>query len=252
MSLAQKFTASINEGYFSNNAQIVLGCGIFENQCIAEVKVSIPLKTMNRHGLIAGATGTGKTKTIQVLSEQLAQKGIPVLMMDIKGDFSGIAKPGEEKPFISERHSKIGLPFAPRGFSTELLTLSEQNGVRLRATISEFGPVLFSRILELNDTQAGVVSVIFKYCDDNKMSLLDLKDIKKVLNYITEEGKADISENYGKVSTATTGTILRKIIELEQQGADIFFGEKSFEIDDLLRIDENGFGYINIVRLTDI
>jgi DNA helicase HerA-like ATPase len=252
MSLAQKFTASINEGYFSNNAQIVLGCGIFENQCIAEAKVSIPLKTMNRHGLIAGATGTGKTKTIQVLSEQLAQKGIPVLMMDIKGDFSGIAKPGEEKPFISERHSKIGLPFAPRGFSTELLTLSEQNGVRLRATISEFGPVLFSRILDLNDTQAGVVSVIFKYCDDNKMPLLDLKDIKKILNYITEEGKADISENYGKISTATTGTILRKIIELEQQGADIFFGEKSFEIDDLLRIDENGFGYINIVRLTDI
>ncbi|MEO0059462.1 MAG: hypothetical protein RLZZ312_1109 [Bacteroidota bacterium] len=252
MSLAQKFTASINEGYFSNNAQIVLGCGIFENQCIAEAKVSIPLKTMNRHGLIAGATGTGKTKTIQVLSEQLAQKGIPVLMMDIKGDFSGIAKPGEEKPFISERHSKIGLPFAPRGFSTELLTLSEQNGVRLRATISEFGPVLFSRILDLNDTRAGVVSVIFKYCDDNKMPLLDLKDIKKILNYITEEGKADISENYGKISTATTGTILRKIIELEQQGADIFFGEKSFEIDDLLRIDENGFGYINIVRLTDI
>ncbi len=127
-----------------------------------------------------------------------------------------------------------------KDFPTELLTLSEQNGVRLRATVSEFGPVLFSRILDLNDTQAGVISVIFKYCDDNKMPLLDLKDIKKVMNYITEEGKDEIEESYGKISTSTTGTILRKIIELEQQGADIFFGEKSFEIDDLMRIDENG------------
>jgi DNA helicase HerA-like ATPase len=132
------------------------------------------------------------------------------------------------------------------------MSLSKQNGVRLRATVSEFGPVLFSRILDLNDTQAGVVAVIFKYCDDNKMPLLDLKDIKKVLNYITEEGKDEITSNYGKISTATTGTILRKIIELEQQGGDLFFGELSFEIDDLMRIDENGKGYVNIIRLTDI
>ena len=132
------------------------------------------------------------------------------------------------------------------------MTLSSQDGVRLRATVSEFGPVLFSRILDLNETQAGVIAVIFKYCDDKKMPLLDLKDIKKVMNYITEEGKEEISEEYGKISTATTGTILRKIIELEQQGGDIFFGEKSFEIDDLMRIDENGYGYINIVRLNDI
>lgn len=250
--LHEKFLATINEGYKTADNSIVIGCGILDNNCIAEATVSIPLKTMNRHGLIAGATGTGKTKTIQVLSEQLAQKGIPVLMMDIKGDFSGISKAGEAKSFITERHSKIGLPFNPKGFATELLTISEQDGVRLRATVSEFGPVLFSRILDLNDTQAGVVAVIFKYCDDNKMPLLDLKDIKKVLNYITEEGKDEISADYGKISTATTGTILRKIIELEQQAADIFFGEKSFEIDDLLRIDENGFGYINIVRLTDI
>ncbi|HAH54788.1 MAG TPA: ATPase, partial [Flavobacterium sp.] len=115
-----------------------------------------------------------------------------------------------------------------------------------------FGPVLFSRILDLNDTQAGVISVIFKYCDDNKMPLLDLKDIKKVINYITEEGKAEIEESYGKISTSTTGTILRKIIELEQQGADLFFGEMSFDIDDLMRFDENGKGYVNIIRLTDI
>lgn len=173
-------------------------------------------------------------------------------MMDIKGDFSGVAKAGEEKPFITERHTKINIPFSPKAFSVELLSLSAQEGVRLRATVSEFGPVLFSRILDLNDTQAGVISVIFKYCDDKKMPLLDLKDIKKVMNYITEEGKDEISEEYGKISTSTTGTILRKIIELEQQGATTFFGEKSFEIDDLMRIDQNGHGYINIVRLTDI
>ena len=156
------------------------------------------------------------------------------------------------KAFITERHAKINIPYQIASFPVELLSLSEQNGVRLRATVSEFGPVLFSRILNLNDTQAGVISVIFKYCDDNKMPLLDLKDIKKVINFITEEGKDEIEKNYGKISTSTTGNILRKIIELEQQGAELFFGEKSFEINDLMRIDENGKGYINILRLTDI
>jgi uncharacterized protein len=252
MSKKDNFISQLQEGYVSKGATIVLGAAMLDGESLPEVPISIPLKTMNRHGLIAGATGTGKTKTIQVLSEQLAQNGVPVLMMDIKGDFSGIAKSGEEKSFITERHKKIKIPFSPKGYSTELMTLSEQNGVRLRATVSEFGPVLFSRILDLNDTQSGVISVIFKYCDDNKMPILDLKDIKKVMNYITEEGKDEISEQYGKISTSTTGTILRKIIELEQQGADIFFGEKSFEIDDLMRYDDNGFAYINIVRLTDI
>lgn len=252
MSAKEKFIQHINEGYTSKGESLLLGSAILEGEAVGEAHVKIPLKTLNRHGLIAGATGTGKTKTIQVLSEQLSSFGIPVLMMDIKGDFSGIAKPGEEKPFITERHAKINIPYATASFPVELMTLSAQDGVRLRATISEFGPVLFSRILDLNDTQAGVVSVIFKYCDDHKMPLLDLKDIKKVLNYITEEGKAEISEEYGKISTSTTGTILRKIIELEQQGGDFFFGEKSFEIDDLLRIDENGKGYVSIIRLTDI
>ena len=252
MSKKEEFIQKINEGYLSKGESITLGGALFEGEAIADAHVKIPLKTLNRHGLIAGATGTGKTKTIQVLSEQLSAFGIPVLMMDIKGDFSGIAKEGEEKPFITERHSKINIPYKTASFPVELMTLSEQNGVRLRSTVSEFGPVLFSRILDLNDTQAGVVSVIFKYCDDNKMPLLDLKDIKKIINYITEEGKAEIEENYGKISTSTTGTILRKIIELEQQGADLFFGEMSFEIDDLMRIDENGKGYVNVIRLTDI
>jgi DNA helicase HerA-like ATPase len=252
MSKKEDFIQHIIDGYSCKGESLVLGGAILDGEALADAFVKIPLKTLNRHGLIAGATGTGKTKTIQVLSEQLSSFGIPVLMMDIKGDFSGVAKEGEEKSFITERHAKINIPYKIASFPVELMTLSEQSGVRLRATISEFGPVLFSRILDLNDTQAGVVAVIFKYCDDTKIPLLDIKDIKKVINYITEEGKDEITENYGKISTATTGTILRKIIELEQQGADLFFGEMSFEIDDLMRIDENGKGYVNILRLTDI
>ena len=252
MNKKDNFIQDINNGYSSKGDSIVLGSAILDGEPLGEAHVKIPLKTLNRHGLIAGATGTGKTKTIQVFSEQLSNMGVPVLMMDIKGDFSGIAEEGKEEGFITERHAKINIPYNTASFPVELMSLSKQNGVRLRATVSEFGPVLFSRILDLNDTQAGVVAVIFKYCDDNKMPLLDLKDIKKVLNYITEEGKDEISANYGKISTATTGTILRKIIELEQQGGDLFFGELSFEIDDLMRIDENGKGYVNIIRLTDI
>ncbi|NMH27262.1 helicase HerA-like domain-containing protein [Flavobacterium silvaticum] len=252
MSRTEDFSQQITNGYNSKGESILLGAAMLDGQAIPDAHVSIPLKTINRHGLIAGATGTGKTKTIQVFSEQLSAAGIPVLMMDIKGDFSGIAEPGTEQPFITERQAKINIPFLPKSFPVELLTLSSQGGVRLRATVSEFGPVLFSRILDLNDVQSGVMSIIFKYCDDQKLPLLDLKDIKKVLNYITDEGKDEIEENYGKISTATTGTILRNIIALEQQGGDLFFGELSFEIDDLMRIDENGRGYVNILRLNDI
>ena len=246
------FVATINKGYETKGSSILLGSALVDGVVFADANVKIPLKTLNRHGLIAGATGTGKTKTIQVLSEQLSSFGIPVLMMDVKGDFSGIAQKGSINEFITERHQKINIPYNPEFYPVELLTLSEQNGVRLRATVSEFGPVLFSRILNLNDTQAGVVAIIFKYADDNKMPLVDLKDIKKFLNYITNEGKESLEADYGKISTATTGIILRKIVELEQQGANLFFGETSFNVNDLLRIDENGKGYINIVRLTDI
>src|SRR5690606_37799153 len=132
---------------------LILGSALLDGVVIGEAHVKVPLKTLNRHGLIAGATGTGKTKTIQVLSEQLSSLGIPVLMMDIKGDFSGIAKEGEEKSFISERHAKINIPYKTASFPVELMTLSEHNGVRLRSTVSEFGPILFSRILDLNATQ---------------------------------------------------------------------------------------------------
>ncbi len=243
------FTAYINDGYACQGDSIILGGAMLDGQPVSGTKVQVALKTMNRHGLIAGATGTGKTKTLQVISEQLSERGIPVLLMDVKGDLSGIAMPGEEKPFITERHAKIGLPYSPKAFPIELLTLSQQDGVRMRATVSEFGPVLLSRILDLNDIQEGVLAVIFKFCDDRQMALLDLKDLKKVIQYVTEEGKEEMENEYGKISTSSTGIILRKVMELEQQGADLFFGELSFDIRDLLRRDNNGNGYISILRL---
>ncbi len=252
MDKKETFLAHINDGYACKGDAIVLGGAMLDGQPVTGTKVQVPLKTMNRHGLIAGATGTGKTKTLQVISEQLSERGVPVLLMDVKGDLSGVAMPGEEKPFITERHAKIGIPYSVKGFPVELLTLSQQDGVRLRATVSEFGPVLLSRILDLNDTQGGVLAVIFKFCDDRQMALLDLKDLKKVIQFVTEEGKEELEKEYGKISTSSTGIILRKIMELEQQGADLFFGELSFDIRDLLRRDSKGNGYINIMRLTDI
>ena len=147
---------------------------------------------------------------------------------------------------------KIGKTWQARNYPVELMSISQEKGVKLRATVSEFGPVLFSKILELNDIQEGVVSLVFKYCDDNGLPLLDLKDFRKTLNFLTNEGKAEIESNYGKISTSSAGTILRKIIEIEEQGADVFFGEKSFEVEDLCRINDKGQAYINILRLTDI
>ena len=252
MNRTDSFVKSITDGNTFKGDFITLGSAILDGQTITNTFVKIPLKTMNRHGLIAGATGTGKTKTLQVLAENLSGKGIPVLLMDIKGDLSGLAQPSPGHPKIDERHAKIGLPFDPKAFPVEIMSLSEQNGIRLRATVSEFGPVLLSRILDLSDAQSGVVAVIFKYCDDNKLPLLDLKDFKKVLQYATDEGKKEFQDEYGRISTASTGAILRKVVELEQQGAELFFGEKSFEVEDLTRIDTNGRGYINIIRLTDI
>jgi DNA helicase HerA-like ATPase len=252
MTRKDEFFKSIEEGNTFKGDFITLGSAMLDGETITDAFVKVPLKTLNRHGLIAGATGTGKTKTLQVLAENLSEKGIPVLLMDIKGDLSGIAQPSPGHEKIDERHEKIGLPFVSKAFPVELMTLSEQNGVRLRATISEFGPVLISRILDVTETQAGIISVIFKYCDDNKMPLLDLKDFKKMLHYATNEGKDEFSEDYGRISSASTSAILRKLIEIEEQSGDLFFGEKSFEVDDLTRRDKNGNGYINIIRLTDI
>lgn len=252
MSRLSTFTDSESPKYKHTGPAISLGCAKLEGEVIPEFKVDIPLSTFNRHGLIAGATGTGKTKTIQVIAEQLSQNGVPCLLMDVKGDMSGLAAEGTPNPKIEERMKMMNLEWKPSAFPVELLTISNEKGVRLRSTVLEFGPVLFSKILELNDTQAGVVSLVFKYCDDHQIPLLDLKDFKKTLQYLTNEGKEEIEKEYGRISTASTSTIIRKVIEIEQQGAELFFGEPSFDPDDLMRIDENGRGYLNIIRLVDI
>lgn len=252
MATAEQFLDKIKEGYTFKGESATLGIGVFDGQPIAGAIVKLPLKTMNRHGLIAGATGTGKTKTLQVISEALSDASVPVLLMDIKGDLSGIAAAGTTNDKITDRCQKAGIEYKPAAFPVELMSLSNEKGVRLRATVSEFGPILLSKILGLNDTQEGVVSMIFKYCDDHKMPLLDLKDFTKTLQYISNEGKADIEKEYGKISTSSTGTILRKVIELQQQGADLFFGEPSFEVDDLMRIADDGRGVISVLRVTDM
>ncbi|MDZ4148843.1 MAG: helicase HerA-like domain-containing protein [Flavobacteriaceae bacterium] len=252
MNRQEQFIETIQSGYLFKGDYIELGKAMLDGVPNPEATVSVPLKTLNRHGLIAGATGTGKTKTLQILSEQLSEKGIPVLMMDIKGDLSGIAQAATSNPKIDERHKTLNIPYQVSSYPVELLSLSKESGARLRATVSEFGPVLFSKILGLSDAQSGIISIVFKYCDDNKLPLLDLKDLRKVLQYATEEGKAELEREYGRISTASTGAILREIVALEQQGANLFFGERSFEVNDLLRIDDQGRGFINIIRLTDI
>lgn len=252
MGVKDQFLKTVNEGYQFKGDSFKIGCAMLDGEVVPGADVRIPLKTLNRHGLVAGATGTGKTKTLQVLSEGLSNASIPVLMMDIKGDLSGIAAEGTGNDKITERCQKLNVEFKPAAYPVELLTLSNQKGARLRATVSEFGPVLLSKILGLNDTQGGFVAMMFKYCDDNKLPLLDLKDFIKVLQYVSDEGKAELEKTYGKISTTSTGTILRKVIELQQQGADLFFGEISFDIDDLLRIGDDGRGMISIVRVTDI
>ncbi|PKD16570.1 ATPase [Salegentibacter salinarum] len=252
MDKTQEFVDHIRNAYQPKGDYIHLGAAMLNGETFADAAVKIPLKTMNRHGLIAGATGTGKSKTLQILAENLSQKGVPVLLMDVKGDLSGIAKPSAGEEFLHERHQKIGFPFEASKSPVEFLTISEQDGVRLRATLSEFGPILLSRILDVTPTQEGILAIIFKYCDDHQLPLLDLKDLKKMLQYVTNEGRETIENEYGRISSASTGAILRKIVALEQQGAERFFGERSFDVTDLTRKDENGQGYVNIMRLTDI
>ncbi len=252
MSKIADFSAEITAGYTFSGPSIVLGAAMLDATAVSGLQVKAPLRTMNRHGLIAGATGTGKTKSLQALSEQLASNGVPCLLMDIKGDLSGIAMPGTNNPKITERAGHIGISWRPTGNTVEFLSLSGEKGVRLRSTVVEFGPVLFSRILGLNDTQGGVVAVVFKYCEDRSLPLLDLRDFKKVLQFLGNEGKEEMEAEYGQFSAATAATILRKVVELEQQGAEQFFGELSFDVQDLCRMDENGRGVISVVRLTDI
>lgn len=254
MSRIDSFKESIQNGYQFKGESIVVGAAKLDGKVVPGTQVRIPLKTMNRHGLITGATGTGKTKSMQGIAEGLSKAGVPALLMDMKGDLSGIARPGEALPHILERAEAAGVNYTPQGFPVEFLTLSGEKGARMRATTTEFGPLLFSKILGLNETQEGIVSVIFKFCDDRGLALLDLKDLVSVVKHLGSDKQAryDFESEYGKISTVSLGTILRKLIELEHQGADLFFGERSFEMDDLMRVDKQGRGMLSILRVTDL
>ena len=249
---SSKFTEKIKASYTPSGSYIYLGAGILDGQVIAEAEVNLSLKMMNRHGLVAGATGTGKTRTLQLLSEQLSDAGVPVFMLDVKGDLSGLNQPGPINPKIEERAGQLGKPFNPSGFPVEIFSLSGKLGAQMRATVLEFGPTLLSKILDLNDTQAGVLAVIFKYADDSKLPIIDLNDLKKLVSYLAEgQGAEEIKSSYGKISTATSGTILRKIVTIEQQGLSAMFGERSFDIEDLFT-KTDGKGVISLLNISDV
>ncbi|RYD58999.1 MAG: DUF853 family protein [Sphingobacteriales bacterium] len=251
MDKMQQLADTVNKAYTFKGATLPLGKAMLDGQLV-DATVSAPLKTMNRHGLISGATGTGKTKTLQVLAEKLSDASVPVLLLDIKGDLSGIAAPGALNDKLRDRCTLLGIDYQPQGYPVELLSLSDGPGVKLKATVTEFGPVLLSKILELNSTQESILSMLFKYSDDHDMPLLDLQDLQKMLQWAANEGKKELGAEYGNISAASVGTIMRKVIALQQQGADTFFGEKSFEVDDLMRISDDGRGMISIVRVADI
>jgi len=237
--------------FASQGPGVTLGAVVREGRCDPEPLVTIPLRMMNRHGLVAGATGTGKTKTLQLMAEQLSAAGVPVFVADMKGDVSGIAVAGETNAKIAQRVTDTGYPWTPNGYPVEFLSLTGRRGAQLRATVSSFGPLLLAKILDLNDTQASVLSLVFKYCDDKGLLLLDFSDLRAVLQYLTGDGAGELKD-YGAMSQATVGVLLREMVELEQQGAEAFFGEPEFDLDDLLQIDRDGRGVVSVLELTDV
>lgn len=248
----QKFMQQMCTGYGAKGPTLYFGAPLLDDECYAEQPVQLPLSTLNRHGLISGATGSGKTKTLQLFAEGLSNHGVPVLLMDLKGDLSGLGAMGEPNQKIIERHELLDTPFKPQAFPLEFLTLSKGKGVPLRATVSEFGPLLLSQILGLNDTQGGILALLFQYCDDEQLPLVDLKDLKKTINYLKKQKDSHFDDTYGKFSAQSASAILRKITELEQQGANTFFGEPSFDVQDLCRRNQGGKGVISCLSLQDI
>src|SRR5690606_20927667 len=202
--ITQPFIDKITASYSPKGPFIQLGSGILNGDVVTDAKVNLALKMMNRHGLIAGATGTGKTRTLQLMAEQVSDAGVPVLMLDVKGDLSGLAEPGKTNDALIERGNAEGIPFEPSSFPIELFSLSGKLGAPMRVTVEDFGPVLLSRILDLNDTQSGVLSAIFKYADDNQLPIVDFQDLKKLLSYLSEgPGAEEIKADYGKISSAS-------------------------------------------------
>jgi uncharacterized protein len=249
--LDEKILTAAQTAFPATAPGIVLGAIVHEGACNPQPTARIPLAMLNRHGLVAGATGTGKTKSLQLMAEQLSAQGVPVFVADIKGDVSGIAAVGESSPRVTQRATETGYTWAPTAFPVELLSLSGTLGAQLRATVSSFGPLLLSKVLGLNETQTSVLAMVFKYADDRGLLLLDFSDLRAVLQHLSGDGAAELKE-YGGMSKQTVGVLLREMVELEQQGAGAFFGEPEFDLNDLMRTTSDGRGIVSILELKDV
>ena len=244
---------AIKDGYTFEEPAIELGVLMEADQPVTEARVQIPLSMLNRHGLVAGATGTGKTKTLQLMAEQISAAGVPVFAADIKGDLSGIASPGAASEKLLARTTKIGQDWQPQACPVEFFALGGQGlGIPLRATMSAFGPVLLSKVLGLNAVQESSLGLVFHYADAAGLPLLDLADLRAVLQHLTsDEGKAEL-KNIGGLSGQTVGVILRSLITLSDQGAEAFFGEPEFDTIDLLRVTTDGRGVVSLLELPNL
>ena len=244
---------AVRTGYAFDEPSLELGALVLDDVTHADVPVRIPLSMVNRHGLVAGATGTGKTKTLQLMAEQLSAQGVPVFAADIKGDLSGIASPGQPGDRISKRALEVGQDWQPAGCPVEYYALGGRGtGIPLRATITSFGPTLLSKVLGLNAVQESSLGLVFHYADSRGLTLLDLKDLRAVVQHLTsEEGKDDLKE-LGGLSASTAGVILRQLITFSDQGADAFFGEPEFDTTDLMRLSPDGRGVVSLAELPEL
>ncbi|MDQ1665772.1 MAG: double-strand break repair helicase HerA and related ATPase [Actinomycetota bacterium] len=242
--------AEVTSGYAFSGAALELGALVVDGTARPEAAVRIPLSMVNRHGLVAGATGTGKTKTLQLMAEQLSAAGVPVLAADIKGDLSGIAQPGEPAEKTLSRAAEVGQQWTAAGVPVELLALGgEGEGIPLRATMTSFGPTLLAKVLDLSEVQESSLGLVFHFADKAGLPMLDLKDLRAVIQYLTsDEGKAEL-EGLGALSKATAGVILRELIAFDDQGAGKFFGEPEFDTADLLRVAPDGRGIVSLLEL---
>ncbi|WP_048714245.1 helicase HerA-like domain-containing protein [Trueperella pyogenes] len=250
----QGYAEQVRAGYSFTSPSMRLGAFLDGDTPVPGAPVGIPLGLMNRHCLVAGATGTGKTRTLQLMAERLSEAGVPVFVTDIKGDLTGLAQAGTSSEKLLARCASIGQNWEGKAFPTELLTLGGRGeGVPIRTTITEFGPLLLSRVLGLNDTQASALQLIFHWADGQQLALIDLKDLRSVIDYLTnhDEGKEEL-KGIGGVSPATAGVILRELAALEASGGDVFFGEPAFNIADLMRVSMDGRGVISSLELPDL
>ncbi|GGS59342.1 helicase HerA-like domain-containing protein [Streptomyces cinerochromogenes] len=240
----------IASGYVFTGPALDLGALLWDGQCHAGAPVRVPLSVLSRHGLVAGATGTGKTKTLQLIAEQLSAQGVPVFLADIKGDLSGIARPGQRNDRVRKRSAEVGRAWTPAGFPAEFLALGGLgHGVPVRATVTSFGPVLLAKALRLNQTQEQSLGLIFHYADTKGLELIDLKDLRAVVAFLaSDEGRAELRD-IGGLSGATAGVILRSLTAFEAQGMADFFGEPEFDTADLLRTAEDGRGVVSVLEL---